>query len=183
MNWIMFPPVTLQTVTKSPQRLFDGVPSPSPDQPVVNGSWMQHGEQNNKTLYAAAKLATGGTEKCFENTQSQLPPSCWKPHYSHFTEWETKVERDSDWFSKRASWSYVCAYFSVSTAVLEEMHNSPSGNQLLQHSNKIHQGRIVAYHHTVNSFENPNICDFHKIRQIANQVWKYLEVLTLSCLL
>lgn len=56
----------------------------------------------------------------------------------------------------------VCAYFSVSTAVLEEMYSSPSGNQFLQHSNKIHQGRIVAYHHSFNSFEKPNIRDFHK---------------------
>lgn len=89
----MFPPVTLQMLPKSLQRLFDRVSSPSPDQPVVNGSWMKHEEQNNKTLHTVAKLATGRTEKCFENTESQLHPSCWKPHYSHFTEWKTKVER------------------------------------------------------------------------------------------
>lgn len=77
----------------------------------------------------------------------------------------------------------VCAYFLLSIAILEEMYNSSSGNQFLQHSNKIHQGRTVAYHHTFNSFEKPNICDFHKIRQIANQVLKYPEVLILSCLL
>jgi len=49
----------------------------------------------------------------------------------------------------------VCAYFSVSTAVLEEMYSSSSGNQFLQHSNKIHQGRMVTYHRTVNSFAIP----------------------------
>lgn len=72
-NWIMFPPVTLQTLPKSLERLFDRVPSPSPDQPVVNGSWMQHEEQNNKTLRTVAKLATGGTEKCFELSHNCLP--------------------------------------------------------------------------------------------------------------
>lgn len=70
----MFPPETLQMLPKSLQRLFDTVPSPSP--PVVNGSWIQHEEQNNKTLYAVTKFATGETEKCFENTQSLLPHSC-----------------------------------------------------------------------------------------------------------
>lgn len=36
--------------------------------PVVKGRWMQRKEANNETLHAVTKLATGGTEKCFENT-------------------------------------------------------------------------------------------------------------------
>lgn len=40
----------------------------------------------------------------------------------------------------------ACARLSVSIAVLEEMYNSSSGNQFLQHSNKIHQGSTAAYH-------------------------------------
>lgn len=31
---------------------------------------MQHEEQNNKTLHAVARLATGGTQKCSENTHN-----------------------------------------------------------------------------------------------------------------
>lgn len=51
-------------------------------------------EENNTTLHTVAKLATGGTAECAENTQSQLPPSSWESHNPHVTEWETKAERD-----------------------------------------------------------------------------------------
>lgn len=184
-NWIMFPPVTLQTLPKSLQRLFDRVPSRSPDQPVVNGSCSSMRNKIIKHFTQLQSLPQVGLKNVLKTLSHNCLSAVGNPiiHISHNGRPRQKEIKTGFLEEPPGGYVMVCAYFSVSTSVLEEMYNSASGNQFLQHSNKIHQGRIVAYHHTINSFEKPNICDFHKIRQIANQVSKYPEVLTLSCLL
>lgn len=181
----MLPPVTLQTLPKSRQRLFDRVPSPSPDQPVVNGSCSSMRSKIIKHFTQLQSLPQVGLKSVLKTLSHNCLPAVGNPIIHILQNGRPRQKEIKTVFLKKPPGGYVmvCACFSVSIAVLEERYNSLSGNQFLQHSNKIHQGRIVAYHHTFNSFQKPNIRDFHKIRQIANQVPKYPEVLTLSCLL
>lgn len=118
----LFPPEPLQALPKSLRMLFVRFPSPSPHQPVVNGSLTQHEEQNNEILPTVAKFATGETKKGSENSHHCL--KAVRNPITYILQYGRPRQKKINADLTRVSWSYamVCAYFSVSIAVLE-MYN------------------------------------------------------------